>query len=87
MSVSEPSASERELELGVGDDDAALERVLRRELVDGDGRVAYARGDVVAHDVRGLLEADGFVLVADGRLGRRREQRLRQLRRLPESGG
>ena len=52
-----------------------------------DGRIAHARGKVGAHELRGLLEADGFVLVADGRLGGRREQRLRQLRRLPEPGG
>ena len=49
--------------------------------------VAHARGDVRAHDLRGLLEADGLVLLADGGLGRRREQRLRKLRRLPQARG
>ena len=38
---------------------------------------------VGADQLRRLLEADGLVVFADGRLGRRREQRLRQLRGLP----
>ena len=77
----------RELELGVGDDDAALARMLGGEFVDADRGVPYARRELGTDDTRRLLEADGLVVRAHGRLGRRREQRLRQPRGLLQSGG
>jgi hypothetical protein len=61
--------------------------VFGRELVQRDGGIAYARREIGPDDLLGLRETDGLVVLADGRLGRRREQGPRQLRGLPEARG
>ena len=50
-----------ELELGVGQDDAALLRVVAAELVDGDGEVAQLVGDA-ADDGAEVLEVNVLVV-------------------------
>src|SRR6202521_1826527 len=71
-------AVDTEFELGVGDDDAAAARVFGREAIQRERGVAY-RGGKLWTDERGhFLETDVLIVSADLRLGRRREQRLRQ---------
>ena len=75
-----------ELELGVGDDDAALEGVGRAELVEGDGRVADVGGEVGAEQAGDAVERDVLVVRAHGRLGRGREDRLGQAAAVDQAG-
>ena len=68
-----------ELELRVGEDHAALARVLGGERVQLDRHLAHLLHQLaVADEFGGLLEVDRLV-VALVRLGARREDRLRQL--------
>ena len=80
-----------ELELGVGDDDPAGQRVVRALLVERDRAVADLRSELLAAAREGLLEdldallvADILVVVTDLGLGGRRVDRLRQLVALVE---
>jgi len=76
-----------ELELGVGEDDPALGRVLGTALVDLDRDPPQLfQQRPVADDLRRPLEVDVLVVVADIGLGRRREDRLRQLVGLDQPG-
>ncbi len=76
-----------ELELGVGDDDAALGGIGRGPFVDREGGVAHPLGERAADGRDHLVEADILVVIADRRLGRGREDRLGQLLRLAQAGG
>ncbi len=76
-----------ELELGVGEDDPALGRVLGAARVDLDRdppQLLHQRP--VADDLGGAVEVDVLVVVADLGLGRRGEDRLRQLVGLEQVG-
>src|SRR3989475_9137136 len=76
-----------ELELGIGQDDAALARVVGGELVDAQGGVAHALGQVGTDLLHHRIEIDVLVMVADGGLGRGGEDRLRQLLGLAQAVG
>ena len=83
VQISSPMVSvavgvEAELELGVGEDDPALARVLGGVLVQRERDVAHALGQrPVADQLDRALEVDRLV-VADVGLGARGEQRLGQ---------
>ena len=79
------AVEDAELELGVGDDDAALQGVGRAERVELQRRVAHLLRHLPADEVDGRLERDVLVVVADGGLGRRREERLREPAGLDEA--
>ncbi len=74
-----------ELELGIGDDDPAGERVIRALLVECDRAVAEllgvfdaVSGELLFQNVDALLKADIFIVVADFSLCARCVDRLRQ---------
>ena len=69
------AVDEPQLELGVRDHDAALERQLGRRAVSAKADLAGALGDIVTDELGRLLERDVLV-VAFGRLRRRGEHRL-----------
>src|SRR2546428_3354383 len=75
---------EAELELGVGDDDAALASVVRGETVELDGQALHLREPVGAHQLSGLLARDVLVM-AGRRLGGRSEDRRGETLRLAQS--
>ena len=76
-----------ELELGVGEDDPALARVLGAAPVDRDRQPAQLLQQLaVADDLGGAVEVDVLVVVAHLGLGRGREDRLRQLLGLAQPG-
>ena len=58
----QPSVAHAELELGVGDDDAALAGVVAAGAVEGEAEVAGLRGEVGADDAGGFGEGDVFVV-------------------------
>ena len=66
-----------ELELGIGQHDAAIERIVPRQAVEAQGLLLQPRHGFFADHRRALLEADVLV-VAGFRLGRRGEQWLWQ---------
>src|SRR3990172_5689848 len=68
------------LELGVGDDDAALPRVGSCLTVHAQTDRAYPLSQIVAEDLLCLGEIDVLIVLAGWRLGRRREDGFRQLR-------
>ncbi len=76
-----------ELELGVGDDDAAGGGVFGGGGVEGDADVAHLGGQLLADAVFHLFEGDVLVVLADVGLGGRGEQRLGQLVGLAQAGG
>ena len=76
-----PCRIHAELELGVGDDDAALARVLGREVVERERGVAHLRGEACAEQALHASKAMFSSCCAGGGLGGRREERLRQARR------
>src|SRR5205823_9037107 len=78
------AAGQAELELRVGDDDPARQRVLRRLLVDRQRPLAQLAREVGADELRHPLERDVLV-VAGLLLRRRREDRLAQLAAVHEA--
>jgi hypothetical protein len=72
-----PGRVHAELELGVGDDDAARERVVGGGPVEADRGVAHLAGARLAHHLRHALEGDVLVVVARLGLGGGSEDRLR----------
>src|SRR5215211_1594536 len=80
-----PVRAPAELELRVGEDDPALARMRRAELVYRYRQAAQLlQQRAVADDLSGAVEVDVLVVVANLGLGRRREDRLGQLLRLLE---
>jgi hypothetical protein len=69
---------EAELELGVGDDDAARARVLGGFGIEAQRSVAHLCSEVRADAAFDLGEIDVLVVLADRGLVGRREDRLRQ---------
>ena len=63
------------------------QRDRRRLAVEADRDVAHPRRELGADDLGGALEVDVLVVVAGLGLGRRREDRRRQLRRVVRSPG
>ena len=81
-----PCRVDAELELGVGDDDSAGERVVGGLDVGLQGAVAQLVGADGADQFDDVGEADVLVVCAEFGLGGRREQRLVELAGLPEAG-
>ncbi|ABA49009.1 hypothetical protein BURPS1710b_0998 [Burkholderia pseudomallei 1710b] len=77
---------EAELELRVGDDDAARRRVIGRFLVQPDRDVANRRGELGADAPLGFLERDVLVVMAHLGLRGGREDRLGELLRVRQAG-
>src|SRR5512146_350392 len=67
-----------ELELGVGNDDAAAERMRRRKLIKGEGGVADAGRERRPDELLDLGEGNVLVVLSGSRLGRRSEDGRRQ---------
>ena len=85
---------EAELELGVGDDDAAGPCVLSALFIEGDGAVAELlgillslSGELLFQNLYALLEADVLVMIADLGLGAGSVDGLRELIAFPEAFG
>src|SRR5437868_5318984 len=76
---------EAELELGIGDDDAARRSVVGSSLIEPDADVADLRSQFLADELLGLCKADVLVMLALLRLGGRRENWLGQLVRLAQA--
>jgi hypothetical protein len=81
-----PGVVEAELELGVGDDDAAGQGIGGGVAVDAEGHVPDLPGEVLADEVGGVAEAHVLVVLADGGLGGRGIDGLRQPVRLAQPG-
>ncbi len=75
-----------ELQLGIGDDDAAPAGVTGREGVNFEGFGADLFGQLGADFVHHHIEADIFVVITHGRFGAGGENRLRQLFGLAQTG-
>src|SRR5579885_1612533 len=67
-----------ELELGVGNDDAAAERMIRGEPIERNRGVANASCERRTDQLLDLRERDVLVVLSHGRLGRRSEDGRRQ---------
>ena len=78
MSSRSSGLVDAELEFGVGDDDVARAGMLRRESVDVERDAPDSRGVFAADQFHHGVEIDVLVVLAGGRLGGRREQRLGQ---------
>ena len=78
---------ESELELGVGDDDAARTRVVGRQPVQHQAHPAYFLGAFGAEQLHRLFEVDVLVVIADGGLGGGGVDRFRQLLGLLQARG
>ena len=79
-------AIQRKLELGVGDDDAALGRVLRCRSVDLEREILHLGRVLGAKNLGRLVRVDVLIVLALGRLGGGRVERGRKLLALAESG-
>ena len=86
-SVMTPVVVDAELELRVGEDEAAVLGRARRALVDLEREVAQLLGALRADELDGLVERDVLVVLAHRRLVGRGEDRRGQAVAVLEAGG